>query len=235
MRPLIGVTLACDTKNPGRLTVREDYIKSLERAGGLSLVMAPTRPGDAPELLALVQALVLTGGTDVDPALYGAQPHPKLGPVVRERDEFEIALCHEALDRDLPILAICRGCQVLNVAMGGTLVQDITSEIAGAIDHDAEAERWQTTHDVRILRGTKLREILGKDVAAVNSFHHQAVRGVGRGLLVSARSEADEVVEAIEAPDRPFVLGVQWHPEGLWREEDGFHPLFEALVKAAIR
>ncbi len=232
-RPTIGITLAFDAEDPVHYTLRHDYVKSVKLAGGLPIVLPPTGPADVPDLLAHVAGLVLTGGSDLDPAFYGAPPHPKLGAVIRERDEFEIALCREALARDLPVLAICRGCQVLNVATGGTLVQDIPSEIAGVVDHDPTAERWETAHEVRVLRGTKLREILGKDSVAVNSFHHQSVGRVGNALVVSARSEADDVIEAIEAPDHRFALGVQWHPEGFWREEEGFHSLFDALVRAS--
>ncbi|MBI3932673.1 MAG: gamma-glutamyl-gamma-aminobutyrate hydrolase family protein [Acidobacteria bacterium] len=229
-RPRIGLTLAYDTDNPARFTVREDYVRSVEKAGGLPLVLAPTSPADVPDLLGHCQALIMTGGSDVDPALYGQEPHPKLGRVFRERDEFEIALCREALERDLPILAICRGHQVLNVATGGTLIQDIPSVVSGAADHDPRTERWETAHEVRILPGTRLREILGKDRVAVNSFHHQAVGDLGRGLVASAVSESDRIVEGIEVPDRRFAVGVQWHPEGFWREEEGFHSLFAALV-----
>jgi len=233
MRPTIGITLAVDAENRARYAVRQDYIRSVEQAGGVPLVLAPTDEASIPQLLGHVEALVMTGGSDVDPALYGAARHPKLGDVFRDRDVFEITLCRAALERDLPLLAICRGQQVLNVATGGTLIQDIPSEVAGAADHDPARERWQTAHDVRILPGTRLREILGKDVVAVNSFHHQAVRDLGRGLAVSAVA-GDGVVEAIEAPDRRFALGVQWHPEGFWRERT-FHPLFESLVRSIPR
>ncbi len=234
-RPTIGVTLAIDIDNPVRLTVRRDYIHSVDQAGGLPLALAPTHAADAAPLLDRVQALVLTGGSDVDPPLYGEPPHPELGTVFRERDDFEIALCREALRRDLPILAICRGQQVLNVATGGTLIQDIPSLVAGACDHDPPVERWERAHEVRVLPGTHLREILGRDTVAVNSFHHQAVKDPGRGIVVSARSAPDDVVEGIELPDRRFALGVQWHPESFWREAEGFRPLFDALVRAATR
>jgi putative glutamine amidotransferase len=232
-RPVVGITLAFDTENLWRFTVRQDYVRSVELEGGLPIVIAPTKPSDAPELLDKVHALVMTGGSDVDPSLYGETPHPKLGTVVRERDEFEIALCREALRRDMPLLAICRGQQVLNVALGGTLVQDIPSEVVGAANHDPATERWQTAHDVRILPGTRLRAILARDKVAVNSFHHQAVKKIGQGLVISACSASDSIVEGVEAPAKRFAIGVQWHPEGFWREEDGFHPLFAALVKAA--
>jgi putative glutamine amidotransferase len=234
-RPVVGITIGYDQRRAGVLMLRHDYIRSVERTHALPLVLAPGAPGDAPELLDRIQALVLSGGSDLDPALYGEARHESVAPVVRERDNFELALCREALERELPILAICRGCQVLNVATGGTLIQDIPSQLAGAQDHDPERERWETAHDVRILPGTRLYAILGKDTVAVNSFHHQAVKDVGHGLKVSALAAGDLVIEGIEASDQRFALGVQWHPEGFWRQEEGFQALFDALVDEAGR
>ena len=205
----------------------------MEKAGGLPLIFAPGRPEDAPELLDHVGGLVLTGGADIDPGLYGEKPHAALGTVFRERDAFEIALCREALRRDLPVLAICRGHQVLNVATGGTLVQDIPSEVAGAGAHDPDVERWHTCHDVRILPATRLREILGTENVAVNSFHHQAVKQLGEGLVVSAREPGRRGGRDRDAARPRFVVGVQWHPESFWDHPPGFAPLFEALVTAA--
>jgi putative glutamine amidotransferase len=234
-RRAVGVTIGYDQRRAGLHQLRQDYLRCVERAHGLPVVLAPGSPGDAPELLELVSGLVLSGGSDVDPTLYGEPRHPSVTRVVRERDDFELALCREALARDLPILAICRGCQVLNVATGGTLVQDIPSEVAGAEDHDPERERWETAHDVRILPGTRLYAILGKDTVAVNSFHHQAVKDLGQGLRLSALSTSDSVVEGIEADGHRFALGVQWHPEGFWNQEQGFQELFDALVDEAAR
>jgi putative glutamine amidotransferase len=234
-RPAIGITISYDQKRPGFHLLREDYLRSVEQAGGLPLVLAPGRPEDAPELLQRVDGLLLTGGGDVDPALFGEERHRSVTSIVRERDDFEIALARKALERDLPLLAICRGQQVLNVAAGGTLVQDIPSQVAGGIDHDPERERWETTHDVAIVPGTRLRSILGRDTVAVNSFHHQSVKDVGRGLVVSARSPQDAVVEGLEAPDRRFAVAVQWHPESFWNQRDNFAALFESLVEAGAR
>jgi putative glutamine amidotransferase len=231
-RPAIGIAIENPKKEPEVFRLRDDYVRSVETAGALPLVFAPGRPEDASDLLDHVDGLLLTGGADVDPGLYGARPHPVLGPVFRERDDFEVALCREALRRDLPLLAICRGHQVLNVATGGTLYQDIPSEIPGAGAHDPDVERWQTAHDVEILPGTRLREILRAERVAVNSFHHQSIRELGRELVLSARSP-DGVVEGVEMPRKRFVLGVQWHPESFWDHEPGFRPLFQALVRAA--
>jgi putative glutamine amidotransferase len=230
-RPAIGVTIGYDQRRAGMYVLRQDYVRSVEKAGGLPLVLAPGSPSDAPELIGRLDGLVMSGGSDVDPALYGEPRHPKVTQVVRERDEFELALAREALQRDLPLLAICRGHQVLNVATGGTLIQDIPFQLPRAVDHDPERERWETAHDVLVLPGTKLRALLGRDRVAVNSFHHQAVKDLGRSLVVSARSAVDDVIEGIEAPDRRFALGVQWHPEGFWKQTESFHPLFEALVR----
>jgi putative glutamine amidotransferase len=234
-RPAIGITIGYDDRRAGLHVLREDYVKSVELAGGLPLVLAPGAPADAADVLAKVDGLLLSGGSDVDPALYGELPHPKLGAVVRARDDFELALTREAVARDVPIFAICRGHQVLNVARGGTLVQDIPSVVVAGVDHDARSERWERSHEVRVLQGTRLREILGRETVAVNSFHHQAVDRLGEGLVVSARSSEDRVVEAIEMPDRRFVVGVQWHPESFWNRPDGFGALFRALVLAATR
>jgi putative glutamine amidotransferase len=233
-RPTVGLTIENPRAEREVFRLREDYVRSVETAGALPLIFAPGRPEDAPELLDHVGGLVLTGGADIDPNLYGEEPHAALGTVFRERDAFEIALCREALRRDLPVLAICRGHQVLNVATGGTLVQDIPSQVPGAGAHDPDVERWQTCHDVRILPATRLREILGTENVAVNSFHHQAVKQLGEGLVVSAQSP-DGVVEGIEMPRQAkrFVVGVQWHPESFWDHPPGFAPLFEALVAAA--
>jgi putative glutamine amidotransferase len=230
-RPAIGVTIGYDQRRAGMFVLRHDYVRSVEAAGGLPLVLAPGRPADAPELIGRLDGLVMSGGSDVDPALYGEEPHATVTQVVRERDDFELALVREALQRDLPLLAICRGHQVLNVATGGTLIQDIPFQLPRAVDHDPERERWETAHEVLVLPGTKLRALVGRDRIAVNSFHHQAVKDLGRSLVVSARSAVDDLIEGIEATDRRFVLGVQWHPEGFWNQNETFHPLFEALVR----
>jgi putative glutamine amidotransferase len=234
-RPAIGITIGYDEDRPDRHLLREDYVKSVVVSEGLPYVLAPVFERDIAALLDRLEGLVLTGGSDVDPSIYGEAPHPQLGPVFRERDDFELALCREALRRDLPILAICRGHQVLNVATGGTLIQDLPSQQSGGgVDHDPDTERAERVHEVRIQDGCRLRRLLGQETVGVNSFHHQAIRDLGPGLVATAWSP-DGVVEAVEEPSRRFVVGVQWHPESFWREAPGFRPLFRALIEEAGR
>jgi putative glutamine amidotransferase len=152
--------------------------------------------------------------------------------VNRRRDDFELALTREALRRDAPILAICRGQQVLNVATGGTLVQDIPSTIEGAMLHGGTGPRSRRAHRAEVAEGSRLRTILGRDELSVNSIHHQSVDRPGEGVVVSARCPEDGVVEGVEMPARRFVVGVQWHPESFWNQPDSFQALFDAHVGA---
>jgi putative glutamine amidotransferase len=232
----VGLTIG-NSREAEVFSLRDDYVRAVQTAGGLPLVLAPGKPEDAPALAAeyldRVQALVLSGGADIDPGLYGEDRHPTVERIFPERDAFELALCREALRRDMPTLAICRGHQLLNVATGGTLIQDIASQVEAAVVHDPDSERWERCHDVVLLPGTRLREILGRERIAVNSFHHQAVKEMGRGLVLSARGCDDGVIEGMEMPDRRFMIGVQWHPESFWDQPEGFQPLFEALVNSA--
>jgi putative glutamine amidotransferase len=231
MEPVIGITLG-DGDRPGQPAMRADYLRSVEQARAVPLVLAPGAPAHARVLLDRIDGLLLSGGVDVDPALYAQPPHPRLGRVNRRRDDFELALVEGALERDLPILAICRGQQVLNVALGGTLIQDIPSTLVGAVKHDAGGRRWRRSHPIEVQPGSRLRGILGSETLFVNSFHHQAVDELGRGLVVCARCPDDGVIEGLEMPERRFVLAVQWHPESFWNRKDSFQPLFDAHREA---
>jgi putative glutamine amidotransferase len=229
-RPTIGITTGVDDK--GFFTLRPEYVPAVEKAGGVPVLLAPARPDEVPALLERLDGLLMSGGSDIDPSLYGEAAHPT-SRWVRERDDFEIALARAAVARDLPLLAICRGQQVLNVALGGTLVQDIPSQLPSAGPHyPKDVDRWRAAHDVEIAPGTRLRELVGRDVLAVNSFHHQAVRDLGRGLRLAARGR-DGVVEGIESPDHRFVVGVQWHPEAMWNREPDHQEVFRGLIAAA--
>jgi len=227
----VGITLG-DGDEPGLHAMREDYVRSVEQARAIPVVLPPVLPADVPALLDRLDGVVLSGGVDVDPARYGEAPHPRLGRVNRRRDDFELALTGAALRRDVPILAICRGHQVLNVATGGTLIQDIASTLEGAMEHRGRGPRFRHSHPVEIAASSRLRAILGRSSVPVNSIHHQAVARVGRGLVVCARCPQDGIVEGLEMPGRRFVLGVQWHPESFWNRTDSFQPLFDAHAEA---
>lgn len=231
-RPLVGITLGDDDRPAGVLALREAYARSVERAGAVPVALLPVSADYAATLLDRLDGVLLSGGVDVDPALYGEGPHPRLRRVDRRRDDFELALVREAVRRDLPILAICRGQQVLNVATGGTLHQDLPSVVAGGERHDRTQSRSERVHDVEIVRGSRLAALLGEGPVSVNSIHHQAVARVGAGVVVSARCPDDGVVEGIEVPDRRFVVGVQWHPETFWDRPDSFQGLFDAFAGA---
>jgi putative glutamine amidotransferase len=210
-----------------------DYEISVRRAGADVRVLE--RSADSPaDVIASVDGLVLTGGGDVQPALYGATPHPTVDLAEPGRDEFELELVRRALDADLPMLAICRGVQVLNVARGGTLVQHIPDEVGLAISHRAPELRDSTVHEIRVVGGSLLERVLREggheaEARGVNSRHHQAARDVGQGLVISATAP-DGVIEALESPHHRFVLGVQWHPENFCRT-GRFQALFDALVR----
>jgi putative glutamine amidotransferase len=223
-RPVIGVT-SC-----GKL---EDYVKSVEQAGGQPRVL---EVGQSPrDVLGTLDGLLLTGGGDVDPAFYGEDRHAAVYDAEPGRDEFEIDLARRAVDADLPVLAICRGAQVLNVASGGSLVQDIPSAVKTELPHSIKEPHDAIAHAVTVVPGSRLERALGAAVVAetcrVNSRHHQAMKTLGRDLVVSATAP-DGVVEAIEVPSKHFCIGVQWHPENFWRTGE-FSPLFDAFLEAA--
>lgn len=208
---------------------KTDYITSLERAGAEVRVLDAERD-PLPAALDGCDGLLLTGGVDVDPKEYGEAPHPtvELDPA---RDEYELALARLAIARDIPLLAICRGSQVLNVAAGGSLIQDLPSQHASAIAHSIAEPKHAIAHDVAIAPGTCLAVLIGAPTIAVNSRHHQAVKDAAPGFVVSATSP-DGVVEAIEKPDAAFCVGVQWHPENFWATGQ-FTSLFDGLVSAS--
>jgi putative glutamine amidotransferase len=184
------------------------------------------------ELFARLDGVLLTGGGDIDPARYHERPHPTVREVAPARDELEIAVVEYALDRRLPVLAICRGIQVLNVARGGTLYQDVASDPGTAIAHSQAAPRHEATHDVKVAPGSRLASVLDAHELRVNSFHHQAIKEPGRGLRAVAWAP-DGLIEGAELEDAgPFVFGVQWHPEDLAPRHGHARRLFSALIDA---
>lgn len=217
----------------GRL---DDYVASVEQAGGRVRVLQVSESPRA--VVTEIDGLLLTGGGDVDPVWYGEARHEAVEDAEPGRDEFELDLARRAVEADLPVFAICRGAQVLNVASGGTLVQDIPSAVASDLRHSLAEPKDAVAHDVRVAPGSRLERALGPALAAahtcrVNSRHHQSIRALGRGLVASATAP-DGVVEAIEATDKPFCIGVQWHPENFWRTGE-FTPLFDAFIEASRR
>lgn len=213
---------------------QHDYEEAVRRAGGDVRILnyETDRPAD---VVNEVDGILLPGGDDVLPSLYGADPHPTFDAAEPGRDAYELELATRAGDADLPLFAICRGIQVLNVARGGTLVQDIPSELPDAIPHEVRDTPFTIAHDVWVSEGTLLhtllRERIDGDACPVNSRHHQAVQKVGSGLVVSATAP-DGVIEAVEDPSKRFCVGVQWHPENFYRTGE-FRALFEAFITAA--
>jgi putative glutamine amidotransferase len=191
------------------------YIEHVQRAGGVALMLPvdPRAVEDPDIVLDGLEGLMLAGGADIDPRAYGAPPHPTVTGTCPERDEFEMALVRRALERDLPVLGICRGMQLLNVACGGTLIQHLPDDV-GHSDHRRSLGSFDDAdHDVRLEPGSLAARAAGETSHATKSHHHQAVGTLGEGLVVSGRATLDDLPEAIEAPGRTYALGVQWHPE----------------------
>ncbi|MCP9488725.1 MAG: gamma-glutamyl-gamma-aminobutyrate hydrolase family protein [Solirubrobacteraceae bacterium MAG38_C4-C5] len=214
------------------LALGMDYPHTIAQAGGVPVVVPPSEAVDIDALAERVDGLCLSGGPDIDPSVYGAQPHPALGPTDPEVDRFEVALLRAAQARDLPILCLCRGMQTLNVARGGTLIQDLPSQRPSSVSHRQEGSGTQPTHRVRIEAGSVLATALQAVEVEVNTFHHQAVDRLGEGLRPVAWTP-DDLIEGIEDPDQRFLVGVQWHAESL-RALAEQRALFAAFTAAAV-
>ena len=231
-RPNIGVTAATERVSYGvwkeipAIISPARYLQAVQRAGGRPILLPPD-PEDAEdpgEVLDLLDALVVTGGAgDLDPALYGDERHPETGPVQEERDAYELALVHGALDRGMPVLGICRGMQVLNIAYGGTIEQHLP-DVLGHEEHRHTPGTF-ADHEVRLVPDSLAARAAGAGRTPVKSHHHQGIKEVGEGLQVTGWAIEDDAVEALEDPSCPFVLGVLWHPE-----EDENSQLITALV-----
>jgi putative glutamine amidotransferase len=216
-RPLVLLTTGLDMhagshRRPS-VFLYTGYLEALEGAGLAVVIGSPAHSDDSVRaLLDACCGVVLSGGEDVEPVHYGEDPHPMLDEVQPERDRMEFTAFHGALAREMPVLGICRGMQLMNVALGGTLYQDIPSQRPDSLGHSQGSGWARRTHGATIHPDSRLRGIVQSDELRINSFHHQAVRDLGRGLVVTARAE-DGMVEAIEAPDHRWLVGVQWHPE----------------------
>ncbi len=218
--PLIGLCTALEQAAWGvwdqqAMLLPRNYIDAVHRAGGVALMLPPDpRVTAEPDLvLDVIDGLLLAGGADVDPRSYGAERAPQTVHTVPERDEFELALVRRAIERDIPLLGVCRGMQVMNVAQGGTLIQDLPT-VLGHTDHCRVPGSFDgAEHPVHLVAGSHAAQAAGGEHTGTLSHHHQGIADVGEDLVVTGWSELDELPEAIEAPDKRFALGVQWHPE----------------------
>ena len=238
--PLIGITCRTYSALPQvegadsalSFLGQKELADCIVRAGG-NPVLLPSVEGDryAREIVAELDGVLVSGGSDSDPAGYGQEPHPKLGFVDDLKSRFETVLVRAALDSGVPVFGICGGHQMLNVVCGGTLHQDITACTGSTMQHAVSQTESRPCHSVEIVPGSRLHAIVGETKLRVNSTHHQAVDRVGDGLVVTARAP-DGTIEAIERPDGPFVLGVQWHPERLVERDAASRRLFDAFAAA---
>ncbi len=242
-RPAIGITCGRESAADwvpaasGRLRdfLFQDYVTAVEHAGGLPMILPPTAAVETfVETLSRLDGLLLTGGGDVCPAMYGEKRGPGLKDMDPQRDACETAALREARKRGLPVLGICRGIQIMAVAFGGTLYRDLPSEKEGFSGHWQQMPRARHSHHVRVTRGSRLFRILEDVFVPVNSHHHQAVKTVPPGFTASASAE-DGLVEALEDPVHPFFLAVQWHPEGTFDGDAPSRKIFEAFIHAARR
>lgn len=236
-RPLIAISMSSTSRTPPRALLNDAYVEAVQAAGGVPVLLPPSLEAAArDQLLALAGGLLLTGGADIDPALYGEARHGSVTVVERGRDDFELALFERARALGLPLFAICRGMQLVNVALGGSLVQDIPSCVEGAVQHaQGNDDRGDACHVVRLEPASLLAGLAGASTVATNSLHHQALARLGEGLVVTAQAP-DGVIEGVDFPGYgAWFAGVQWHPEERWRESALDAALFRAFIAAATR
>jgi putative glutamine amidotransferase len=234
--PRIGITgTTRQFDGAARSAVNDAYVQATLRAGGIPLVLPPViRSEDVGTVLDALDGLLLSGGEDIAPQHFNEAPHPRLGTVDPERDRFEFAILREAWERRLPVLAICRGIQVVNVAFGGSLWQDLPSQRPGPIAHNPKSPRDHRAHPVDLVAGSRAARALGAERIEVNSFHHQSIKDLAAGFAVTGVAPDGEI-EAIESVgDAPWLLAVQWHPEEFHRHPEApDHGLFGAFLEAS--
>ncbi len=232
---ILGSTREATEKSGPEQYLNRAYVWAVEQAGGVPIMLPVTREPDIiSRYLGLVDGLLLSGGVDVAPACFGEEAHPQLGPVDDDRDTTELPLIRDAVAQDMPIFAICRGIQSLNVALGGTLYQDIPAQAPSEIHHqqsDIGVPRSQTSHSIRILPDNRLRSIVGQEEIRTNSFHHQSLKRVAEGLVVTAHAP-DGIIEAAESQTHRYIVAVQWHPEETAPNDLPSRQLFASFLAA---
>jgi putative glutamine amidotransferase len=236
--PIIGITtdiskVRANGSKPAQepaLFLPRRYCRAIHTSGGIPVILPPVASRSAlRKMLQRLDGIVISGGNfDIDPSFYGEKPIAALGAINQERTEFELALIAEALKHDMPVLGVCGGAQAINVALGGSLYQDIATQLPDAEEHERGAKP-QSGHRVRIHDGTHLRRIVRTQALKVNTTHHQAVKTLGKGLLVNATAQ-DGLIEGIESPSHRFVLGVQWHPEALSLKDPHQRRIFSTFI-----
>ena len=238
-KPIVGITAFCDCEKEKKYTkIRCSYINAVYRAGGTPIIIPPFDSNkQLKDYINLVDALVLSGGEDVAPLNYGENKVVELENINPDRDKWEISLFKEAYKAEIPILGLCRGMQLINVALGGSLYQDIEHQLNCDFSHlPLDSKRRENleyvSHEVNILKNTHLNRILCADKLTVNSHHHQAIKEIAQGLNIAARSECG-IIEAVENKAKSFLMGIQWHPEDLIDNYSCFNNLFAELIKAA--
>ncbi len=233
MSPIIGITSVHDWKE-GRVRQNETYIRAVEKAGGTPVLLPPMMNMNIiDQYLGVIDGLLVAGGPDIAPIYFNEEPIKEMENISPAMDFFEVNLIRRALKKGVPILGICRGLQVLNVVMGGTLYQDIHKQTDSTMQHNQMAPRDYATHNATVERGSMLYELLG-DVIRVNSYHHQAIKDVAKGLKVVARA-SDGIIEAVEGEGDNFVMGVQWHPEGMWQSTYNYDKIFERFIRESSK
>ena len=231
--PLIGITADVSGNTKDRqFFVAERYLLAIRRAGAIPIVLPPAHSNaTVTRLLGVLNGLVVSGGNfDIHPRYYGEKPILELGAIKQERTDFELAITRAAIKRDLPVLGICGGAQAINVVLGGSLYQDIETQCSGAGPHERSGKKKAASHGIHIESGSRLFAIFGRRDLKVNTSHHQAIKKLGRGLVVNARA-GDGVVEGVESTKHRFVIGVQWHPEALAPRQKLQRRLFSSFVK----
>lgn len=228
MPALIGITCSWDNEEE-KYSLSSAYADAVKVAGGIPVLLADYEKNEEMEgLLSFLDGLLLSGGKDVDPFYFGEEALTGCGEITPRRDAFEIVFTRRFLAAGLPVLGICRGAQLLNIAAGGGIYQDI-AQLPGVLKHNQLAPAWAPTHNIKVESGTLMETIFQDRIIRVNSFHHQAIRDVAPGFIVSACS-SDGIIEAIEGTAHGFALGVQFHPEEMWQKDALFLKLFNALV-----